>query len=229
MLPIKNHQNTYKNVTPETPKIHICSKSLNMAILAILGLQDVISGLPGQKWLKRHMNLWWNSALKRHYFRTDAEGKKGVKKRGSKKWQKFWRKKAQKSIFLKKAKKHPKWPFLGVFRSPKMANCVRQNGVKRTPKSQHVENDYFGERLKNEGRFYAEFCCALHFWKKLFQILGSFYLPAPLFWRFFRLRPIFQEVPKGAYTCVTATVGWKPEYLKSPKSQNRHWPSYSVF
>jgi hypothetical protein len=49
MLPIKNHQNTYKNVTPETPKIHICSKSLKMAILAILGLQGDISGHSGQK------------------------------------------------------------------------------------------------------------------------------------------------------------------------------------
>jgi hypothetical protein len=111
MTLIKNHQNTYKSVTTKNPNIYLRSKSLKMAKMAILGLQGVISGLPGQKWLKRHMNLWWNSALKRHYFRTDAEGQKMGQKKGVKKWQKKWRKNAQNRPFLKKPKKHPFWPF----------------------------------------------------------------------------------------------------------------------
>ena len=92
--------------------------------------------------------------------------KKRGSKKGSKKWQKKWRKKAQKSIFLKKAKKHPKWPFLGVFRSPKMANCVRQNGVKRTPKSQHVENERCRKVFENDVHFNAEKCWRTTFWPK---------------------------------------------------------------
>ena len=137
-----------------------------MAILAILGLQGVISGLPGQKWPKRHMNLWWNSALKRHYFRTDAEDKKGVKKRGSKKCQKFWRKKAQKTTFLKKPKKHPFWTFRGVPGSPKMVTCSRQSGVKRTSKSQHAKSGTSDLESREKVHFNADFIERGHFFEK---------------------------------------------------------------
>jgi hypothetical protein len=81
----------------KNPKSYLRSKSLKMAKMAILGLQGVISGLPGQKWLKRHMNLRWNSALKRHYFRTDAGGQKGQKKGVKKRVKKMTKKMTKKS------------------------------------------------------------------------------------------------------------------------------------
>jgi hypothetical protein len=117
MTLIKNHQNTYKSVTTKNPNIYLRSKSLKMAKMAILGLQGVISGLPGQKWLKRHMNLWWNSALKRHYFRTDAEGQKRVKKRGSKNDKKN-DEKTPKIVHFSKNLKNTHFGHFRVFRGP---------------------------------------------------------------------------------------------------------------
>ena len=200
MTPIKNHQKTYKSVTAKNPKSYLRSKSLKMAKMAILGPQGDISGLSGQKWPKRHMNLWWNSALKRHYFRTDAEGKKGVKKRGSKKCQKFWRKKAQKTTFLKKAKKHPFWEFRGVSGSSKRVTCFRQSGVKRTTKSQHAKSGTSDLESREKVHFNADFIERGHFFEKRPQCARSF---LPTSDTFLEVRPatagLSRSVKRGTY------------------------------